>query len=71
MFHVHVLLCILSVCCVVFFKCVQVCCCSLSVFKCVVVMFVIWHGPVCSSATGYQVSEGGVSVIIKVLLLSL
>ena len=45
----------------VFFKCV----------KCVVVMFVIWHGPVCSSDQVIKLARGGVNVITKVLLLSL
>ena len=57
----HVLLCILSVCFAMFFKCV----------KCVVVMFVVWHGLVCSSDQVIKLARGGVSVIIKVLLLSL
>ena len=60
-FHVHVLLCILSVCFAMFFN----------VFKCVVVMFVVWHGLVCSSDQVIKLARGGVSVIIEVLLLSL
>ena len=44
---------------------------SLSVFKCVVVMFVVWHGLVCSSDQVIKLARGGVSVIIEVLLLSL
>ena len=57
----HVLLCILSVCFAMFFN----------VFKCVVVMFVVWHGLVCSSDQVIKLARGGVSVIIEVLLLSL
>ena len=57
----HVLLCILSVCFALFFN----------VFKCVVVMFVVWHGLVCSSDQVIKLARGGVSVIIEVLLLSL
>ena len=55
------LLCILSVCFAMFFN----------VFKCVVVMFVVWHGLVCSSDQVIKLARGGVSVIIEVLLLSL